>query len=31
MAAVPVYVEVFPERKAVLHPEGEKIELSSKK
>jgi hypothetical protein len=31
MAAVPVYVEAFPEREVVLHPEGENIELAPEK
>ena len=31
MAAVPVYVEEFPEREAVLHPEGAEIELTPDK
>ena len=27
METIPVYVEAFPEREAVLNPEGEEIEL----
>jgi hypothetical protein len=31
METVPVYVEAFPEREAVLHPEGAEIELPPEK
>jgi hypothetical protein len=31
MATVPVYVEAFPEREAILHPEGADIELPREK
>jgi hypothetical protein len=31
MAIVPVYVEAFPEREVVLHPEGAEIELPPEK
>jgi hypothetical protein len=31
METIPVYVEAFPEREAVLNPEGEEIELPPEK
>jgi hypothetical protein len=31
MATVPMYVEAFPVREAILHPKGEKIELTPEK